>query len=193
MRFGSALETIARAWISSPLVRTTPVAPPPATATWATSADVLIWTPAARAAAASASTSAAAPPFANQPVAIGSASVAPSSSSTAALPADHGPRNDPRMPPAARAARSGSLSNHSPARSATAIGIQRSRRYASALPNARNLRPALSASNRSARDGSSTDGGAADDSARSTPLMRAKLARNFGYWSASLDENARML
>src|SRR5207248_5531042 len=158
-----------------------------------TSTPVLISTPSSRAAAASASATAPMPPRACQPLPIGWPFPAPSSKRSAPLPADHGPRNDPRMPPAATAARSGSLSNHSPARSATAIGIQRSRRYASALPNARNLRPALSASNRSARDGSSTDGGAADDSARSTPLMRAKLARNFGYWSASLDENARML
>jgi hypothetical protein len=46
----------------------------------------------------------------------------------AAVPADHGPRNDPAIPPEATVARSGSLSNHSPARSATAIGIQRNSR-----------------------------------------------------------------
>jgi len=34
-----------------------------------------------------------------------------------------GARNDPVMPPAAIVARSGSLSNHSPTRSATAIGM----------------------------------------------------------------------
>ena len=77
----------------------------------------------------------------------------------AAVPADHGPRKDPAMPPEATVARSGSLSNHSPARSATAIGIQRSSRYASALPSARNARPVLRSSIRSAAFGSSSAGG----------------------------------
>ena len=96
------------------------------------------------------------------------------------------------MPPAATVARSGSLSNHSPARSATAIGIHRRMRYASALPSARNLRPVLSSSNRSPADGSSIDGGGESSTARRTPLMFETLRRNFGYCAASLAENARI-
>ena len=129
----------------------------------------------------------------NQPLATGWPSPAPSRSSTAALPADHGPRNDPRTPPAAIVARSGSLSNHSPTRSATAIGIQRSSRYASALPSARNCRPVLSNANHVARppDRRST-AAPSSNTARSTVLIRAKLSRNVGYRSASFDENARI-
>ncbi len=124
-----------------------------------TSAPVRMSAPACRAALASASVTAPMPPRANQPLAIGWPSAAPSRSSSAPLPADHGPRNDPRMPPAATVARSGSLSNHSATRSATAIGIQRSRRYASVFPSARNRRPAFSISMMSPADGSSIDGG----------------------------------
>ena len=98
----------------------------------------------------------------------------------AAVPADHGPRKDPAMPPAATVARSGSLSNHSPARSATAIGIQRNSRYASALPSARNARPVLRSSIRSAAFGSSSAGGVISHTRRRTRAMAAKLERNRG-------------
>src|SRR3954470_6261690 len=101
--------------------------------------------------------------------------------------------NEPRMPPAAIVARSGSLSNHSPARSATAIGTQRSMRYASALPSARNARPALSSSITSYPVGSSMDGGVVAATRRRTLLILAKLFRNRGYCSASRVENAPML
>ena len=98
----------------------------------------------------------------------------------AALPADHGPRNDPSTPPAAIVARNGSLSNHSVARSATAIGIQRSSRYASGLPSARKARPALSSRVASAAVGSSIDGGTVEETMRRTRPMRRKLSRNCG-------------
>ena len=128
VRLASALETTARAAMVSPEASVTPVAMPSAASMRATSTPVLISTPACCAAEASAPASTAGPPTANHPLATGCPSPAPSISRTAVLPADHGPRNDPRTPPAAIVARSGSLSNHSPARSATAIGIQRSRR-----------------------------------------------------------------
>ena len=146
MRFGSALETMARAAMVSPEASVTPV-------------GAAVGRLDARHVGAGPDLDAGLtrrrrqrvgercrPPAANQPLATGCPSPAPSISSTAALPADHGPRNDPSTPPAAIVARSGSLSNHSPARSATAIGIQRSSRYASALPSARNARPAFSSS-----------------------------------------------
>ena len=126
--------------------------------------------------------------MANQPAPIGCPSPAPSSSSCAALPADRVPKNAPSRPPAATVARSGSLSNHSLMRSATAIGIHRSNRYASALPSARNRRPVLSSSIRSPVVGSSIDGGGVALIARRTPAIRAKLSRKRGYCSASRAE-----
>ena len=130
------------------------------------------------------------PPRASQPLATGWPSPAPRRSSSAPLPADHGPRNDPRMPPAATVARSGSRSNHSATRSATAIGIQRRRRYASVLPSARNRRPAFSISITSPADGPSIDGGGDALSARSTPETRAKASRKRGHAAASFGEKA---
>ena len=110
----------ARAAIVSPDASVTPVATPSAASILATSAPVLISTPAcARGCSERVGqtrrvrrrrTSRWPPDVLRR---------APSISSTAALPADHGPRNDPRTPPAAMVARSGSLSNHSLARSAS--------------------------------------------------------------------------
>ena len=55
------------------------------------------------------------------------------------------------------------------------------------------LPPGLSAARSGRRAlGSSIDGGGAARRARSTPLIRAKLVRKRGYWSASFAENARI-
>ena len=91
-------------------------------------------------------------------------------SSTRLLPADHGPRNVPKIPRAAMVARSSSVSKYSATRSATAIGPQRSRRYMSFLPSLRRARPVCSMPHRSPRLGSSMSGGVscqrlADDAA----------------------------
>ena len=176
---GRAFETTARAAIDSPVDSVTPDAAPSAASIRATSTPVRISTPACRAAAASASASAPGPPTTNQPLAIGCPSPAPSRSSSAALPADHGPRNEPSTPPAAIVARSGSLSNHSPTRSAAAIGIQRSSRYASGLPSARNFRPVFSSA--------ISVGGArvVDATAAATPRPRAARRRSARSWSGS--------
>ena len=121
------------------------------------------------------------PPPTNHPVATGCPSPAPSSSRMAALPADHGPRNDPAMPPAATVARSGSLSNHSPTRSATAIGIQRSSRYASALPSARNCAAGLAAARSDPRrSGRRATAAPSRRRGAGRRRWRAKLARNRG-------------
>ena len=180
VRFGSAPETTALAEICSPLASVTPVAVSSVTSIRVTSASVRISAPPDRAAAARASASAPGPPAVNHPVATGCPSPAPSRSRMAAVPADLGPRKDPAMPPEATVARSGSLSNHSPTRSATAIGIQRNSRYASALPSARNARPVLRISIRSAAFGSSSAGGVISQTRRSTRAMAAKLERNRG-------------
>src|SRR5690348_17842870 len=66
VRLGSVQETTASAEISSPLVRTTPVAAPSLTLTPAISAFVRITAPACFAAAASASETALAPPRARK-------------------------------------------------------------------------------------------------------------------------------
>ena len=82
-------------------------------------------------------------PAANYAEPAGCGSPAARISSTSALPADHGPRNVPKMPRAAITARSSSVSKYSEARSATAIGPQRSSRNMSFLPSLRMARPVL--------------------------------------------------
>ena len=91
-RFGSMPETIAGASISSPPSSTTPVATPSTARMDATRAEVRISAPAAWAAAASASASADGPPRAKTVSPAAPPSLpAESASSTAVVPADHGP------------------------------------------------------------------------------------------------------
>ena len=91
-RLGSRPDTTAGAAISSPDASATPVTAPSRVVTATTFGPVRISAPAARAAEASASDSADGPPFANtvSPAAPPSLPAA-SASSTAVVPADHGP------------------------------------------------------------------------------------------------------
>jgi hypothetical protein len=75
------------------------------------------------------------------------------------LPADQGPNRVPKIPSAATAARNRSVSNASPTRSATAIGPQRSSRYASFLSRALKARSVRKSDHRSRPVGSSTGAG----------------------------------
>src|ERR1035441_333848 len=70
-----------------------------------------------------------------------------------------GPRNVPKTPRAAITARNSSVSKYSDARSATAIGPQRSRRNMSFLPSLRIARPVCSMLHKSPRLGWSMSGG----------------------------------
>ena len=126
VRFGSIPATTARALSSSPSASTTPVARPSREVIATTSAPVRISTPASRAADSSALTSAPGPPRANTVWPAAPPSLpAESPSSTAVVPADHGPIAVYWMPRQAIAARSASVSNDSATKSATAIGRTR--------------------------------------------------------------------
>src|SRR5215213_5367827 len=147
---GSAFETTTRDSISSPpSITTLPVSP----LTPATFADVRISTPVALAALAKASDNAPIPPFAYEADPIALPSSAACHNNPKLVPADHGPANAPWIPRAATAARNNSVSNHSPTRSATAIGPQRNNRYSSFLPSPRNARPTLPSCHKSAAAG----------------------------------------
>ena len=74
------------------------------------------------------------------------------SSRFAVVPADQGPANAPKMPRAQTTARRISVSNHSAAKSATAIGIQRSRRWPSSRPRPRSREPEAEQRERVARE-----------------------------------------
>ena len=124
-----------------------------------TSAPLRISAPACVAAVAMAWVSAPMPPWANHAEPAGCGSAAARISSTRLLPADHGPRNVPKMPRAAMVARSNSVSKNSATRSATAMGPQRSRRYMSFLPRPRTPRPVLSMPHKSPALGESMSGG----------------------------------
>ena len=133
--FGSTPQATTGASISSPEARATPATRPPRTSSVETSAPVRTSAPAAAAAASSALASAAGPPLANVVCPAAPPSFpAESARSTRAVPADHGPmavKSDPR---AARGPRTASDVNHSPTKSAAAIGTARvSSRAARAL------------------------------------------------------------
>src|SRR5437016_3458322 len=119
-------------------------------------------------------------------------SAAARSNSTVLLPADHGPKNVPKMPRAAMVARSSSVSNHSAARSAMAIGPQRSRRYIFSLPSPRTPLPAFSTPITSAALGDLIEGGVMLMSDASTGPMRARTFGHSLYFSASLGEILEM-
>ena len=95
--------------------------------------------PAPFAAAAIACVIAPAPPTANCAEPAGAGSPAARIKSISALPADHGPKNVPKIPRAATVARNRSVSKYSATKSATAIGPQRSSRYRSFFPSLRRL------------------------------------------------------
>ena len=91
------------------------------------------------------------------------------------VPADHGPAKAPKIPRAATVARNNSVSNHSATRSATAIGPQRSSRYASFFPSPRNERPSFPRFQSSPALGFSIAGGVIVSNGANTLPMRAKL------------------
>ena len=162
----------ALASISSPVERITPLAAPSFTRISMTSAPLRISAPAACAAEAIAWVSAPMPPAAKNAEPAGCASPAARIRRTRALPADHGPRNVPNRPRAATTARSSSVSKYSAARSATAIGPQRSRRYISFLPRLRMARPVFSMPQRSPLLGwSMLGGGVASASPMTRPIL----------------------
>src|SRR5207253_4607064 len=125
------------------------------------------------------------PPAANQAVPAGCESAAARIRSTRLLPADHGPRNVPKIPRAAMVARSNSVSKYSATRSATAIGPHRSRRYISFLPRLRMLRPVLSIPQRSPLLGLSMFGGASASALPITLPILSSDCWNSGYFAAS--------
>ena len=182
---GSALEMTAFAVISSPLERTTPVAAPSLIRTWITSAPLRISAPACLAATAIACVTDPIPPAANHAVPAGCGSAAARMRRTKLLPADHGPRNVPKIPRAAMVARSNSVSKYSATRSATAIGPHRSRRYISFLPRLRMLRPVLSIPQRSPLLGLSMFGGASASALPITLPILSSDCWNSGYFAAS--------
>src|SRR5438034_642516 len=125
--------------ISSPPARTTPLARPLTDVIAVTSVPVRICPPKALREAARASATAPGPPFANTvwpgaPPSLPAESV----SSTAVVPADHGPIAVYWMPRDAISARSGSDSNASATKSATAMG--RTRKAVLAQPQVSNDR-----------------------------------------------------
>ena len=141
VRPGSALETTAAARSSVPFSSPTATARPSATRIRDTGASVRISAPASRAASAIARINVPGPPLTVTLLPPGAGSTAALRSITAPVPADQGPCTVPKIPRAAIAAWSTSVSNHSPTRSATGIGAHRNRRYASVRPSARNRRP----------------------------------------------------
>ena len=181
VRFGSAPETTARAAISSPLARTTALTLPSLTRTRATSASVRISAPAARAAAAMASESAPMPPATKVAGPAECGSKAAWSSRFAVVPLDQGPANIPWMPRPAIAARSSSVSNHSEAKSATAIGPQRSRRRASWRGSPRKPRPAFSRPKTSCAEGLSGAGGVEERTGCRKRPRFPRLSWNFAH------------
>src|SRR4030095_4634424 len=86
-------------------------------------------------------------------------------------------------------ARNNSVSNHSAARSATAIGPQRNNLYSSFFPRLRNARPTFPSCHTSFGAGRSIEGGVIVASGASTRPIREKLLTNSGYASASFEEN----
>ena len=157
-----------------------------------TSAPVRISAPASRAASAIARVTAPGPPAAVTLLPPGTGSLAAPSSSTAPVPADHGPIAVPWIARAATLACSRSVSNHSATRSATAIGPQRRSAKDSFLPSARNLRPVLRSSHTSPADGESIDGGVISSSSDRNPPIRPSVAQSSGKRVASFAENGRM-
>ena len=159
-RFGSVPATTARAVSSSPSASTTPVARPSRDVIATTSAPVRISTPAVVAAAASAVASAPGPPRTKTvwPAAPPSLPAA-SMSSTAVVPADHGPIEVYWTPRHAMAAWSASVSNDSATKSAIAIGRTRVIVRPSCLPRPRNVRPRRSPASASPTPGDSMSGG----------------------------------
>ena len=100
------------------------------------------------------------------------------SATSSALPADHGPRNVPNTPRAAITARSNSVSKYSAARSATAIGPQRSSRNISFLPSLRIARPVFSMLHRSPLLGWSMSGGVvASASPMTLPILPSDCSK----------------
>src|SRR6476661_7823055 len=108
---------------------------------------------------------------------------------TRLLPADHGPRNVPKIPRAATVARTRSVSKYSDTRSATAIGPQRNRRYMSLRPSLRTARPVLSIPHMSPDLGLSIFGGAWANVLPMTFPILPSDAWNWGYLAASFREN----
>src|SRR5215472_7774270 len=90
------------------------------------------------------------------------------------------------MPRAAITARRSSVSKYSAARSATAMGPQRSRRNMSFLPNLRMARPVFSIAHRSPRLGSSMLGGVVE-------RKRASVGGKRGHADVGCDEMGAVL
>ncbi len=189
VRLGSALEIIARAEISSPVLRTTLVAVPSLTRISMTSTPVRISAPAACADLAIACVMAPAPPWASQAEPAGWGSLAARSSRTSVLPADHGPSDVPKTPRAATVARSRSVSNHSLTKSAAAMGPQRRSRYISFLPKPLSALPVFSSAQRSLEPGRSMSGGVSARACCKTLPSFSRVARSSVYFAASFSEN----
>jgi hypothetical protein len=94
----------------------------------------------------------------------------------APVPADRGPAGLPKIACAAMAARSTSVSNHSPVRSATDIGIQRASRFRSCRPIDRAWRPTARRRHQSRPVMASIDGGAWSFKRPITPRRAASIA-----------------
>src|SRR6266542_3802153 len=160
VRLGSSADTTVGEEISSPVARATPVTRSPDVVTWTTSTDVRISAPNPRAAEASESARAPGPPRANVVWPGAPPSLpAESASSTAVVPADHGPMAAYWMPRAAMAPRIASVSNASPTKSATAIGRTRRSSLVPFFPSPRKARASLSPTRTSPAEGFFRSGG----------------------------------
>ena len=191
-RLGSTPDTTVGAASSSPPASATPVTRPPTTVTRSTVTPHRISAPNARAAPASARPTAPEPPCAKavSPAAPPSFP-AESNSRFAAVPADHGPIAAYRIPRTAIAARSASVSNASPTRSATAIGRMRiASRVCPRSPRPRNARASRSPPIASANVGLRTSGGVVAATCARKLATDRTFASNLGYASASALQRA---
>src|SRR5271156_5236477 len=95
----------------------------------------------------------------------------------------------PKMPRAATMARNGSVSNHSAAKSAIAIGPHRKREWKFFLPRQRARSAVVASGHASAADGFSRDGGVVLSRLLMEAEMRLSVRCNLMYWLASFGEN----
>ena len=193
MRFGIGVRDDGARRDRSPVDSVTPEAAPSAASIRATSAPVRISDAGLPRRRGQRVGERAGPPTTNQPLAIGCPSPAPSSSSTrgaAGRPRARGTIRARRRPRSSRAAaRSRTIRRRDrppPSASSAAAGRRRP------CPARETSGRSSAARSASAAPGSSIEGGGDAATARSTPLIRATLARNRGYCSASFAENARI-
>ena len=192
VRFGSRADATIGASISSPDARATPVTRPSRVVTSTTSAPVRISAPKPRAAAASASASAPGPPLAKTVWPAAPPSLpAESASSAAVVPIDRAPSAVNAMARIAIAARTGSLSNDSPTKSAMAIGRTRSSWRASSFESCLKARPSRSPVIASPRPAPLVAGGVASFSEAMNAASARTCRSNPTHAAASAADHAR--